>query len=170
MRVAKRYIASVVAASMLMMLPPVAVRSAEPAEPVVAPTLSPTPIIPIFTPRTSPSVHALGTTNNLLDPKGRPAWPCMSLGIYKITGYVRTEFSPWTHDGTSIYTDEKIVAASWNIPTDTLLRVEGLDYTYRVADRGHLSARHIDVAVWTRAEAFELTSEREVCVVEWGGK
>jgi hypothetical protein len=84
--------------------------------------------------------------------------------VYKITGYVRTEYSPWTFDGTSIYTDEPIVAASWNLPIDTVVDVEGLGQ-FRVADRGHLGARHIDVAVWTRAEAFALTGWRTICLV-----
>lgn len=84
--------------------------------------------------------------------------------VYKITGYVRTEHSPWTFDGTSIFSDEPIVAASWNLPIDTIVEVEGLGQ-FRVADRGHLGARHIDVAVWTRAEAFALTGWRAVCLV-----
>ena len=89
---------------------------------------------------------------------------------YRITGYVRTEFSPWTHDGTSVYTPEAIVAASWNLPHGTLLRVEGLDPTYRVADRGRLEARHIDVAVWDRATAYAIEAwvggkYARVCIV-----
>ena len=83
---------------------------------------------------------------------------------YVITGYVRTEFSARTYDGTSIYTDEPIVAASWNLPIDTIVEIEELG-RFRVADRGHLGPRHIDVAVWSRPEAFALTGDRRVCVV-----
>lgn len=84
--------------------------------------------------------------------------------LYFITGYVRTEYSARTYDGTSVYTDEPIVAASWNLPIDTIVEIEELG-RFRVADRGHLGARHIDVAVWSRAEAFALTGYRQVCVV-----
>jgi 3D (Asp-Asp-Asp) domain-containing protein len=83
---------------------------------------------------------------------------------YVITGYVRGELGGWTYDGTPIWTDEPIVAASWNLPIDALVEIEGLG-RFRVADRGHLGARHIDVAVWSRAEAFALTGVRNVCVV-----
>ena len=83
---------------------------------------------------------------------------------YVITGYVRGELGGWTYDGTPILTDEPIVAASWNLPIDALVEIEGLG-RFRVADRGHLGARHIDVAVWSRAEAFALTGVRNVCVV-----
>jgi 3D (Asp-Asp-Asp) domain-containing protein len=82
----------------------------------------------------------------------------------KITGYVRTEFSSRTYDGTSITTPEPIVAASWNIPIDSHVWIEGLG-TYRVADRGHLGySDWIDVAVWTRDEAYAITSWRTICV------
>lgn len=82
----------------------------------------------------------------------------------QITGYVRTDHGSHTYDGTSIYSDEPIAAASWNIPLGSYVDVEGLG-TYRVADRGMLgSSGHIDIAVWTRAEAFALTSVRQVCV------
>lgn len=82
----------------------------------------------------------------------------------KITGYVRTEFSPQTADGTSIYTDEPIVAASYDIPIDATVEIEGLG-TYRVADRGHLgSDGWVDIAVWSRGEAYALTGRRRICV------
>lgn len=75
---------------------------------------------------------------------------------YLITGYVRTEFSDYTADGTSVYTDEAIAAGSYNLPLGAYVWVEGVG-AYRIADRGHLGRRHIDVAVWSRAEAFEIT-------------
>jgi 3D (Asp-Asp-Asp) domain-containing protein len=80
-----------------------------------------------------------------------------------ITGYVRTEHSGATYDGTPIGTAEPIAAAGWDIPIDSVVEVEGAG-RYRVADRGRLGPGHIDVAVWTRAEAFELTGIRRVCV------
>jgi 3D (Asp-Asp-Asp) domain-containing protein len=76
---------------------------------------------------------------------------------YRITGYVRGHHSPWTADGTSVWTREKVVAASWNLPFGTMVRVEGLDYAYRVADRGGgLEGRHIDVLVDSVAIAYKL--------------
>lgn len=76
---------------------------------------------------------------------------------YRITGYVRGHHSPRTFDGTSVWTNEKIVAASWNLPIGSMVRVEGLDYTYRVADRGGgLAGRHIDVLVDSVATAYAL--------------
>lgn len=81
----------------------------------------------------------------------------------RITGYVRGEYSPWTFDGTSIW-EEGIAAASWNIPIGSLVDVDGYG-TVRIADRGMLgSSGWIDIAVWTRAEAFALTSVRQICV------
>jgi len=82
----------------------------------------------------------------------------------RVTGYVRSEYGPYTSDGTPIYTDEPIAAASWNIPIDSTVVVDGLG-TYRIADRGTLgSSGWVDIATWSRAEAYELTSVRTVCV------
>jgi 3D (Asp-Asp-Asp) domain-containing protein len=87
---------------------------------------------------------------------------------HRVTGYVRTEFSPWTADGTSIYTDEPIAAASWDIPMGSRVMVAGVG-TFRVADRGMLgSSGWIDIAVWSRGEAYELTGVRTVCVLPPG--
>lgn len=87
-------------------------------------------------------------------------------GQTKITAYVRTEFSPWTFDGTSIYTDEPIVAASTDVKLGSIADIDGLG-TFRVADRGRLGngTPHpwVDVAVWSRAEAYALTGYRRVC-------
>jgi hypothetical protein len=87
-------------------------------------------------------------------------------GQTRITGYVRTDFSGFTYDGTSIYTPEKIVAASWDVVMGTMATIEGLG-TFRVADRGHLGNGYptpwLDVAVWSRAEAYELTGTRHAC-------
>lgn len=84
-------------------------------------------------------------------------------GDYLITGYVRTEFGPLTADGTPIWTDEAIAAGSYNLPLGSYVRVGGLG-TYRIADRGYLGPRHIDIAVWSRAEAFALTGWYWTCV------
>jgi 3D (Asp-Asp-Asp) domain-containing protein len=87
-------------------------------------------------------------------------------GPTKITGYVRTEFSGHTYDGTPIWTPEKIVAASWDVRLGSLAEIDGLG-TFRVADRGDLGngtpTPWVDVAVWTRAEAYALTGTRHVC-------
>jgi hypothetical protein len=80
-----------------------------------------------------------------------------------VTGYVRGAGNPWTYDGTSIWTGEAIAAAGWDIEMGSVLVVDGLG-SFRVADRGRLGPGHIDVAVWSRAEAYALTSIRRVCV------
>lgn len=81
----------------------------------------------------------------------------------RITGYVRSEYGPYTYDGTPTWV-EGIAAASWDIPIDSLVEVEGLG-TYRIADRGMLgSDAWIDVAVWDRATAYAITGRRTICV------
>jgi 3D (Asp-Asp-Asp) domain-containing protein len=88
--------------------------------------------------------------------------------IVRTTGYVRSEFSPWTFDGTSIYTDEPIVAASWDIPIGAHVFIPGIG-RFRVADRGMLgSSGWIDIAVWSRAEAYQLTGWRHACIIGAG--
>jgi 3D (Asp-Asp-Asp) domain-containing protein len=83
----------------------------------------------------------------------------------RITGYVRGEGSSHTYDGTPIWTGEPIAAASWNIPMDSYVEIEGIG-TFRVADRGMLgSSGWIDIAVYSRSEALALTSVRTVCVL-----
>ena len=91
-----------------------------------------------------------------------------SCEMYRITGYVRGAFSPWTYDGTSVWTTEPIAAASWNVPVDSIVQVQGLGQ-YRVADRGSkLEQRHIDILVNSKAEAYSLTGWRPVCVLKFG--
>lgn len=93
--------------------------------------------------------------------------PACFLG--RVTGYVRSEYGPRTYDGTPIWTDEPIAAGSWDLPIDSLVEVEGLG-TYRIADRGLLgSSGWVDVAVWTRAEAYAATGTRRICVYPPGG-
>ena len=81
-----------------------------------------------------------------------------------VTGYSRVEHGRYTYDGTPISTNEAIVAAGWDIPIDSYVKVEGLPGRYRVADRGRLAPGQIDVAVWSRADAYAITGFREVCV------
>lgn len=96
---------------------------------------------------------------------------CRPLGDYRITGYVRGHGSNLTFDGTSVWTREHIVAASWNLPLNSRVWVAGLDYLYRVADRGGgLESRHIDVLVDTVWEAYQIENwvggkYANVCIV-----
>lgn len=83
----------------------------------------------------------------------------------RITGYVRGAHSPWTYDGTSIWTEEPIAAASWDIPIGAQVDVEGLG-SYRVADRGGGLGGYgwIDIATWSRAEALGITRTARACI------
>lgn len=83
----------------------------------------------------------------------------------RITGYSRFDHGTHTYDGTSILTDEPIVAASWNIPIDSMVEIPDLG-RFRVADRGSGlgSSGWVDIATWSRAEAYDLTSVRTVCI------
>lgn len=83
----------------------------------------------------------------------------------RTTGYVRTEHGTHTYDGTPIWTPEAIAAASWDIPLGWYVWVEDVG-VYRIADRGGGlgSSGWIDVAVWTRAEAFAITGWRTACL------
>jgi len=87
-------------------------------------------------------------------------------GETRITGYLRTDFSGLTYDGTPIWTEERITAASWDVVMGSIAEVEGLG-RYRVADRGQLGhgtpTPWLDIAVWTSAEAYALTGYRHVC-------
>jgi 3D (Asp-Asp-Asp) domain-containing protein len=83
----------------------------------------------------------------------------------RITGYVRGAHSPRTADGTSIWTGEEIAAASYDVPMGSYVEVDGLG-VYRVADRGRLGNTHIDIAVWSQADAYAITGWRQVCI--WG--
>ena len=80
-----------------------------------------------------------------------------------VTGYVRTEHSSHTFDGTHIATPEPIAAAGWDIPIDAVVEIADVG-RFRVADRGRLANGQIDVAVWTRSEAYMLTGTRDICV------
>lgn len=98
---------------------------------------------------------------------------CEPIGRYRITGYTRYGGNAHTFDGTPVSNGEKVVAASWDIPIGTLVRIEGLAPVYRVADRGMLGPRHFDVMVEDVATAYALEAWTEggyarVCVVRWG--
>jgi 3D (Asp-Asp-Asp) domain-containing protein len=88
---------------------------------------------------------------------------------YRVTAYASSEYPGWTADGSTttrgaLARGEPIAAASRNVPFNAVVDVDGLG-AYRVADRGHLDARHIDVLVGTRDEALEIgSSYRTVCV------
>ena len=109
-------------------------------------------------------------------PQASPQPVCEPAGLMRITGYARSDYGPHarTYDGTSVFSGEKLVAASWNIPLDTMLRVAGLDHLYRVADRGMLGNEGwIDVLVEDRATAYKLEDwvggkYANVCVERWG--
>lgn len=84
-----------------------------------------------------------------------------------ITGYVRSDpyMNAHTYDGTSIFTDEAIAAASFDIPLGSYVTVVGVG-TYRIADRGRLAPTHIDIATWSRAEALALTDHNGTVCME----
>jgi len=87
--------------------------------------------------------------------------------LYRITGYASTDFPGWTADGSTttvgaLAGGQWIAAASWNIPMGAKVEIQDVG-TYRVADRGMLGPRHIDVLVPSRADAYALTSDRVVC-------
>jgi 3D (Asp-Asp-Asp) domain-containing protein len=87
-------------------------------------------------------------------------------GPAHVTGYVRSDGSSHTADGTHIMTDEPIAAASYDVVMGSLVDVEGVG-TFTVRDRGHLGNGNptwIDIAVWTRDEAYALTGTRNVCI------
>jgi 3D (Asp-Asp-Asp) domain-containing protein len=81
----------------------------------------------------------------------------------RVTGYIRGTENRYTADGTDIWTDEPIAAAGYAIPMGSYVSVEGVG-TFRVADRGLLGPTDVDVAVYTRAEAYALTRTATVCV------
>ena len=86
--------------------------------------------------------------------------PCES---YQITGYTSTDYPGLTADGTPTPGNEwAITAASYNLPLGSYVWVDGVG-TLRVADRGQLGARHLDILVSTRAEAYALTGWRTAC-------
>lgn len=86
---------------------------------------------------------------------------------YVITAYSVEMFGGTTADGTRTPGNAGIIAAgSRNLPFNTYVQIEGLG-TYRIADRGHLGTRHIDVLMQTTREALNFgRQQRMVCIVE----
>lgn len=86
-------------------------------------------------------------------------------GDARITGYLRTD-GPYTYDGTPTWIDEPIAAASWDVQMGSLADIDGVG-TFRIADRGMLGNGNpmpwVDVATWSRSEAYALTGVRRVC-------
>ena len=87
---------------------------------------------------------------------------------YVITAYAASDYPGWTADGSTttvaaLNRGENIAAASYNVPFGAYVQVLGVG-VYRVADRGHLGPRHIDVLMRTRGEAIEFGRQiRTVC-------
>ena len=109
------------------------------------------------------AAYALIATALTGAPAAEPAEGAAWCATGRITGYVRTEHGTHTADGTPIWTDEAIAAAGYAIPLGSYVDVEGLG-TYRVADRGMLGATDVDIAVWTRDEAYGITRYAGLCV------
>jgi len=88
-------------------------------------------------------------------------------GDARVTGYLRS-IGPFTYDGTPTWTPEPLAAASWDVKMGSMVDVHEIG-TFRVADRGGGLGNgspytHIDIAVWSRAEAYALTGIRRVCI------
>ncbi len=81
-----------------------------------------------------------------------------------ITAYSVEQYPGTTADGTRTPGNAGVIAAaSHNYALGTYITVEGLG-TYRVADRGHLGANHIDVLMQTTREALQFGRQtRLVC-------
>lgn len=111
-------------------------------------------------------VLALALALSSLAPAHRAEGDAYCLHDVRLTAYVRTEHGRYTYDGTDITTPEPIAAASWDIPMGSVVVVPEFG-AYRVADRGGGlgSYRWIDIAVWSRAEAYAITSwPRFACI------
>ena len=81
-----------------------------------------------------------------------------------ITAYSVEQYGGATADGTRTPGSAGVIAAaSTNYPLGSYVSVEGLG-TYRIADRGHLGANHIDVLMQTTREALSFGRQtRTVC-------
>lgn len=81
-----------------------------------------------------------------------------------ITAYSIEQYPGRTADGTPTPGNAGVIAAaSYNYALGTIITVEGLG-TYRVADRGHLGANHVDVLMQTTREALNFGRQtRLVC-------
>ena len=83
---------------------------------------------------------------------------------YTVTAYAQEDFPGATFDGTPTRGNVGVIAAgSLNLPIDTIVWIEGFGQR-RIADRGRLGSRHVDVLVQTRAEAIQIgRSTATVC-------
>ena len=83
-----------------------------------------------------------------------------------LTGYVKGDphLSNRTADGTSIWSGEWLVAST-TYPFGAVIWIEDLGY-FRVADRGDLGPRHLDVLVDSYGQAYQLTGWRQACRVQ----
>ncbi len=81
-----------------------------------------------------------------------------------ITAYSVEQYPGTTTDGTRTPGNAGVIAAaSYNYALGAFITVEGLG-TYRVADRGHLGANHVDVLMQTTREALQFGRQtRTVC-------
>lgn len=81
-----------------------------------------------------------------------------------ITAYSVEQYPGRTADGTPTPGNAGVIAAaSYNYALGSYVTVEGLG-TYRVADRGHLGANHVDVLMQTTREALQWGRQtRTVC-------
>jgi 3D (Asp-Asp-Asp) domain-containing protein len=87
-----------------------------------------------------------------------------SCSMATITAYSVEQYPGRTADGTPTPGNAGVIAAaSYNYALGTIITVEGLG-TYRVADRGHLGANHVDVLMQTTREALQWgRQQRQVC-------
>jgi 3D (Asp-Asp-Asp) domain-containing protein len=86
---------------------------------------------------------------------------------YTITAYSIEDFPGRTYDGTPTRGNAGVIAAgSWNLPIGTIVEVEGVG-VYRIADRGRLGNRHLDLLFQSTREALNFGRQtRMVCIVE----
>ncbi len=110
------------------------------------------------------TIAALGLAR---DAQAQPAE--QSCEVYTITAYAASDYPGWTADGTTttvgaLNRGEAIAAGSYNLPFGSYVQVLGVG-VYRIADRGHLEARHVDLLMRTRSEALAFgRQERLVCL------
>jgi hypothetical protein len=71
--------------------------------------------------------------------------------LARVTAYVKSEYGPYTADGTPIWTSEPIAASAPDLPFGTIVEIAGCRHVSRWPIAGMLGAAgQIDVAVSTR--------------------
>lgn len=85
---------------------------------------------------------------------------------YTITAYSIEQYPGITSSGISTQGNAGVIAAgSTNLPFGTHVDIEGVG-VYRIADRGHLGRRHVDILTQTTREALNFGRQtRTVCIV-----